>query len=178
MLKESARYFLLCVLFSCVYIFLFHLNVLPGHILFNKGIYLLFLTTTIFIISFRLFKKINFFNTIAFSTFFSAVVLAFSLNLTLFILVPVTFDRSLSIFLLDSLQNSSNSNMCRDGFITAELQKKLIDDYIIAHKALEKRLDEQQYLGNITLEGNNCVSLSPQGKKIMQFLKTVNTLYQ
>jgi len=81
------------------------------------------------------------------------------------VVFPVTFERSVTMYLLKTI--SQNQSVTKK-----DLEKKLIDEYILKNKALEKRLNEQKIINFIEVK-NNRVYLTEKGKN---FLKTADLI--
>lgn len=82
---------------------------------------------------------------------------------------PVTFERSVTMFLLKTI-NSKN------GINKNDLEKILINDYIKKNKALEKRLIEQKEIDFLRVKKNK-VFITDQGKKFLDFSRLIKKIY-
>jgi len=100
-----------------------------------------------------------------------ALVLFFCVNLTFFTHLPVTAERSISVFLLDYFNKNSDRYLTKE-----EVTKIFIDKYLYEDKAIEKRLHEQIFSKNIIKEGSN-YKISTQGKNLMKFYKVTSTIF-
>jgi hypothetical protein len=74
---------------------------------------------------------------------------------------PVTFERSITMFLLNTLSNAS-STTCK-GLSKEEMQTELINNYVIKIKAINKRVTEQQIIGFVS-NSNSCIQLTPKSR--------------
>lgn len=174
--KESFKFVLLIFAFSSFYIFLFKTPLFKNSVLFYRGVFLIIVSALFFIGMFLLARKTTHQTILRPSFFASCLIAAISLNLVFFTLIPVTLDRSLSTFILKALQEE-NSSSCGHGYTDRELEKKLIADYFIAGRALEKRLHEQTIIGNI-ITRNQCVSISKRGEVTLKILQAIYNLYK
>ncbi len=78
--------------------------------------------------------------------------------------VPTVIDRSLSIYILEKLQQ-------RGGALRQEAMKEVfVREYLREHRLVEVRLTEQLESGTILLE-NGCVILTPKGAGIAAFTR-------
>lgn len=162
MKEKLLIYSLTFLIYSFLFLLCFHLFYNPQGVLFYQGLkflFSIFLLFSLFLFVFR--KKIskNFFH------FFLALILGFSLLLSFFVVFPVTFERSVTMYLLKTI--SQNQSVTKK-----DLEKKLIDEYILKNKALEKRLNEQKIINFIEVK-NNRVYLTEKGKN---FLKTADLI--
>src|SRR6185437_14230547 len=95
--------FLITTLF---FIFLFSTPIFGNiNILFYRGIVILFFACCLSIFFQLILRKHKFFNSIDKRDITVIITLTFSLNLVFFTLVPVTIDRSVSVFILEFLNN-------------------------------------------------------------------------
>lgn len=107
-------------------------------------------------------------------TWIAALCIAASVNLSVFIVFPVTFDRSISMYMLDTLHQGKNA-MCR-GLSKEELEAALIGDYIQTNGAVQKRLHEQEVINMIRQE-NNCYVATPRTATLLYFANIIGGLY-
>ena len=101
-------------------------------------------------------------------------MIATSIHITLFVLLPVTFDRSVTIFLLESLQNQKG-NIC-GGLTKSDMEQKVIDGYVIQNDAVEKRIDEQMTIDMIQKK-NECYGVTNTAMVFLQFSSFVKQIY-
>ena len=88
-------------------------------------------------------------------------VVVMSLNLVFFTHLPVTADRSVTVFLLGYMADgeSRTPQQVRDFFVA-----RYVDDYA----AMQRRFDEQIISGNIEKEGNH-YRITQQGQSLLGF---------
>jgi len=99
-----------------------------------------------------------------------SVLLVWSVNLIFFTHVPVTADRSLSVFLLGYM-NTRTQPVSKEN-----IRQAFIDTYIMDNKAVEKRLMEQLSSGTMTTEGTG-YRITPRGKWIIHIYAWVSDLF-
>ena len=100
-----------------------------------------------------------------------ALVLFFCVNLTFFTHLPVTAERSISVFLLEYFNKNSDRYLTKE-----EITKIFIDKYLYENKAMEKRLHEQIFSGNINQDGEK-YKISKQGQNLMKFYRIINIIF-
>lgn len=161
-------YFFGFLVYTLIFISFFHIPFFSFEkVFFYRGIMFLFLTSFIFLLLLflanKLWRKINFF------IGFSLLVFCFSINLSIFIVFPVTFERSLTMFLLQEIKKNEgiNKNL---------LNRKLVDDYFLKNNALEKRILEQKEIGFIVIKDNK-IYLSDRAKKFLFFSQFIKLFY-
>lgn len=161
-------YFFGILFFSSIFFLSFHLPLFSEEkVLFYRGLKLLFLIAFLFFLIIFYVKKSSLIN-LSWETLISFLVVSFSLNLVFFVVFPVTFERSVTMFLL----NKVNGNQ---GIGKRNLEKMLIEEYILKNKALEKRINEQTKINFLTIK-NNQVFLTEKGLKFLNlslFLKKI-----
>lgn len=102
----------------------------------------------------------------------SAFAVSLSFNICFLVLFPVTVDRSVTVFLLSTLEQRQQSGMA-----AAELQQAFIDGYVVDMGAVERRIDEQRTSGNVVVAPDGKVRLTRQGERFMAFSRLVERLF-
>lgn len=102
----------------------------------------------------------------------SALAVSLSFNICFLVLFPVTVDRSVTVYLLSRVERQQQS-----GVDAAELRQAFVDDYVVKMGAVERRLDEQQRSGNVTVAPDGKVRLTSQGERFMAFSRLVERLF-
>jgi len=171
-LKIFSLHYLFFCLGTAFFILLFHTKLLSNiDILFYRGIGLL-LISSIFLFAVMVFyKKIS-------NGFFTlrdiilALVLFFCVNLTFFTHLPVTAERSISIFLLDYFDKNSDRYLTKE-----EVTQIFIDKYLYENNAIEKRLHEQIFSRNINQEEEK-YKISRRGQNLMRFYRLIAIIFK
>lgn len=162
--KSLLIYFKVFFIFTSFYLLLFFTPLfLSQKVLFYRGIFLLFFLLVIFLIFIIFVIKKNF------SLYFSALIFAVSFNLSFFVLFPVTFERSVTMYLLNTIKKES-------GIKKTDLEKKLINEYILKNKALEKRIFEQKTTDFVDIKDNR-VYLTDRGYLFLKFSQLVKKVF-
>lgn len=101
----------------------------------------------------------------------SAAAVSFSLNVCFLVLLPVTVDRSVTVYLLSTIQQ-------REGGIAPQaLEQAFVGGYVRDMHAIDRRIDEQRRSGNISVGKDGKVTLTRQGRRFMDFSRTVARLF-
>lgn len=157
---------------TSIFIFLFHTQLFKNvDILFYRGIILLLISCTIiaiFLFSFR--KKVSG----RFWTYKDIVlnlVLIFSLNLVFFTHLPVTADRSISVFILGYMNNNANKT-----FTNKEMAGFFTSKYLYEYGAMNKRFNEQIVSGNI-VQDDSGFKITKQGRRVIKMYAFVAKLF-
>lgn len=103
----------------------------------------------------------------------AAVVTATALQLTFFTLVPVTIDRSVSVFVLARMRAAQQAGT---PLTHRELESILLKEYVVGQDAIGRRMHEQRMAGNV-IESGGRYELGPRGAWILAFADLVATVY-
>lgn len=149
--------------FFILFIAVLNIPLIKSHpVLFYRGLQALLLTSVLYLAIGASFihKKVSFLE-----SYFSALAVAISFSLTIFVLVPVTADRSISVFLLHSLQQNKNS--CQAGMTKNDLEQEFVSKYVHDGSAITRRLNEQTLSGSV-VRTNQCFGLSEKGEELVK----------
>jgi hypothetical protein len=146
-----------------VFILLFQTPFLSGMVLFYRGIVFLTLVTFVVALIFRICWRHN----IA-----SSAVIFFCITLVFFTHLPVTAERSISVFLLGYMNKNSSKTVSTD-----ELSRAFTDTYVNEQQALSKRLNEQIATGTI-VKGGDGYTITPRGKLLMRLYSWIADIFK
>ena len=171
--KIFFTYAFIFVFFTLFYLLLFRTALFSGQtVLFYRGLILLAITTGIFLfLGFVLSLKTP---KLKLESIVAAVLVSASINLSSFVVLPVTFERSVTMYLLSVLKENQN-NIC-GGLTKSKLENKLINEYIIKNKAIDKRVNEQRII-DFVKEENQCIGLNSKGLGFLKLSEIVGRLY-
>lgn len=161
------------VLFSLLFIGAFHTALFESQdVLFYRGVTLLSTVFGLFCLgALFIFRTAPEF----LESFIAATIASASIHLAIFVVFPVTFDRSVTMHLLHTLRNAPTTVTCH-GLSPTELEKLFIESYIRTEGAIPRRIHEQSVINMIAAE-NSCVSLSERGSRFLNFSTIVSRLY-
>jgi len=167
-------YLLVFVIFSLFYYTFLRSQIFSSQkVLFYRGIILLLIAFVPTLLSSIVLSRIL---RTRYESVFSSLILVLSLHICFFVLFPVTFDRSVTIYLLNSIKNNQKNYSCH-GLTKKDLQDKLINEYVIKNDAINKRLIEQTIIDNIFFN-SNCINLTNRGLKFLNFSRLIMSLYR
>jgi hypothetical protein len=147
---------------STLFILSFHTGLFKGiNIFFYRGIILLAVTSALMAI-FAIFYKKSKYGIFTYRDVALSVVLIFCINLVFFTHLPVTADRSISVFLLGYMNKYSDKAVTFN-----EITKIFTQKYLYEYGAIDKRLNEQIVSGNIINNGN-AYKITKQGKSLIE----------
>ncbi len=94
------------------------------------------------------------------------------INIVIFTHLPVTADRSVSVFMLGYMDNKGSD--CTK----QELEDVFVQKYVREYKAFDKRLAEQLYTGTIEVTADGSYILTEPGRRIIDIYETVADLFK
>lgn len=156
---------------TVLYILLFHTRILSNAVFFYRGIALLFIAVLVTGSALLYFRRISYGKLFTFRDVLLSLIILFSCNMIFFTHVPVTADRSISVFLLGYMNAHSNELLSAD-----RISNAFEEIYVQDHHALEKRFNEQITSGNIVQEEGS-YHITKQGETLIQFYNFVSKLF-
>jgi len=58
-----------------------------------------------------------------------------------------------------------------------QLEKKLIQNYVIKNKAVDKRIKEQEIINFIEKKNNSCINITEKGNRYLKYSVIIQKLY-
>lgn len=163
-IKLIAFYLASLLLGAIIFFALFYFNFLSSiDILFYRGLVILAVAAVIhWVISFW-FLQISKFTLPSQNIHIANAIVAIALcfNVAFFMIVPVSLDRSVSVFLLGYM-NATNTPMSKQDLKTA-----FTDIYLTKYDAIDRRVNEQLFSQNIKDAGNQKFILTTNGKRFI-----------
>ena len=182
-MKNSIYYIIfLCVTFIIsmfISILLFRTTIFSFcHVLMYRGILIILLTGIIMVVALVILlnvirKKIAseklFFGE---RDIFNVFVIYVCIHMMFFTLVPVTVERSVSVFTLSQMEEEPD-----DTFTKEEAENVFINKYIGINDAFGKRFDEQIVTGSIKENGDGSYTLTGRGHFIVALFRFIGKIY-
>jgi hypothetical protein len=152
-----------------VYVLLFWMGAESGMtILFYRGIVLALITAAVVALAgFLVGRRIG--DT---ALPIAAAALSLSANVCFLVLLPVTVDRSVTVYLLSTIEQEQQTGINASG-----LEQRFINGYVVGMGAIDRRLDEQRKSGNVTISSDGKVRLTKQGERFMDFSRVIARLF-
>jgi hypothetical protein len=155
---------------TAVWIVLFHSPLLADSVFFYRGLALLAVTgvgLTFVLVALRL---TTYRTLIGVRDILLIVTLLLSVNVVFFTHLPVTADRSISVFVLAYMNRA-------DGPLTSEqISDSVIRTYIRERRAIDKRLAEQLVTGTLVRTGAGYV-ISEEGRRLVDFYELIARVF-
>lgn len=140
-------------------------------VLFYRGIVLLILVLIIIVLALYLIK--DRYLKISIKDIICIAIVILSFNLTFFTLVPVTIDRSITVFTLGKYNEAYDNSLSKE-----EMEKIFIDEYVFDRGAFDKRFKEQVTTGSIKKDENSDkYILTNRGKNLIKIFEIIGKMY-
>ncbi|UIJ45170.1 hypothetical protein LZK98_19330 [Sphingomonas cannabina] len=105
-------------------------------------------------------------------TVIAAVATSLSFNMAFLIILPVTIDRSISVFLLSRIEAAETEHPLD----ARGLRAAFVDDYVIAMSQIDRRIEEQRRSGNVVVDhGKLC--LTERGRSFMRLARRLSLTF-
>ncbi|MEJ7927249.1 hypothetical protein WG908_10845 [Sphingobium sp. AN641] len=104
------------------------------------------------------------------STLLGAVTISLSFNICFLVIFPVTFDRSITMFLLARIERQ-DGQLDRKG-----LEGVFVTEYLDEMQQIDRRIAEQSLSGNIRVSHGR-ISITPQGKQLLAGARTIGAWF-
>jgi hypothetical protein len=98
----------------------------------------------------------------------AAAAISLSANLMFLIVLPVTIDRSISVFLLAEIDAHRASPLT-----TAQLEQVFVQHYVRDMHQIDRRVAEQTTSGTISTEGGK-IRLTPRGERFLRLARALS----
>jgi hypothetical protein len=138
-------------------------------LLFYRGLALAFIAAPLLVMALTISRR--WIATLDLSTVIGAAALSLAFNICFLIVFPVTFDRSITMFLLARIER-------QDGQLKSEdLEQIFVAEYLGELRQIDRRVEEQRISGNIVVR-DGYIALTPQGERLMTNARVVARLFQ
>jgi len=132
---------------------------------------LLLLVSFIMCIILLFLKKSKYRNFLTHRDIILSITIFLSMNIVFFTHLPVTADRSVSVFLLGHLNDNSDKAMTKE-----EMTDFFVTKYVKEYGAIERRLHEQIVSGNVERIGDS-YKLTSRGKLLVRVYDVIGDLF-
>lgn len=171
-LKLIGWHILFFLLGTALFVVSFRLPLFSGmNILFYKGIVLLLLSSALTALVILYLKKTRLKKLLTYRDIVLSITIILSFNMLFFTHVPVTADRSISVFILGYMNNNSSSVITED-----DVTNYFIEKYVKEYKAVDRRFAEQIASGNIE-KSENGYTITKRGRSLMSFYDLISDVF-
>lgn len=160
-------YALIYVVCSVMFVALFHTGILKDMgVLMYRGIVFIVITGAIAAIVMGVIRK--FWGFITVRDIIMMFVIFCCVNMVFFTLIPVTVERSVSVFMLSYMDENSDQTFTQES-VGEVFTSKYVEDY----GAFEKRFDEQVVTGTIEENPDGSYTITERGRFIVKLFRTI-----
>ena len=173
-LKDIGHYLLAIALLTFLYIIFGWVSIFDSMmpVYFYRSTILLFVIAIITFIILLLLAKRHIIKT-ALKDIFLSVCLGFLLNFIFLGLVTVSFDRSISIYLISYMAAHPDDRFSKD-----DIETIFLKGYVEENNAMQRRIDEQVLTGSFTDNHDGTYSISTMGQSMVEQWKVMAKLFR
>lgn len=166
-IKLILIYIVIYLVCSAMFVALFHTGLLKGmNVLMYRGIAFIVLTGIVSAIVMGIVRK--FWKFVTIRDIIMMFVIFCCVNTVLFTLVPVTVERSVSVFMLSYMDENSDKTFTQDS-----VGEIFTTKYVYDYGAFEKRFNEQVVTGTIEKNSDGTYSITDRGRFIVKIFRTL-----
>ena len=166
-IKLILIYAVIYIVCSLMFVALFHTGLLKGmNVLMYRGIAFIVLTGIVSAIVMGVVRK--FWKFVTIRDIIMMFVIFCCVNTVIFTLVPVTVERSVSVFMLSYMDENSDKTFTQDS-VGEIFTSKYVNDY----GAFEKRFNEQVVTGTIKQNEDGTYSITDRGRFIVSIFRNL-----
>lgn len=167
-------YAVLYVVSFLLLVLLIRLPIFSGmHVLMYRGIVLIIIAGIIASALMVLFKKLKGITWLSAKDAVLVFILCCSINMVFFTLIPVTVERSVSVFMLSYMDTYDERTYTED-----EISEIFVDKYVTEYGAFEKRFDEQLTTGTIEKNADGSYSITSKGRLIVKLFRLISDVFE
>ena len=160
-------YALIYIVCSVMFVALFHTGILKNmEVLMYRGMAFIIITGVIAAVVMGVIRK--FWGFITVRDIIMMFVIFCCDKTVIFTLVPVTVERSVSVFMLSYMDENSDQTFTQES-VGEVFTSKYVEDY----GAFEKRFDEQVVTGTIEENPDGTYSITDRGRFIVKMFRTI-----
>ncbi|MCR5727771.1 MAG: hypothetical protein K6G24_09930 [Lachnospiraceae bacterium] len=179
-LSQGREIFYTLLVYAALYIISFgllvlfiRLPILKGmKVLMYRGIVMIVLSGILASGLLVLFKKWRKVNWLSAKDAVLVFILTCSINMVFFTLIPVTVERSVSVFMLSYMDTYPDRTYTEE-----EVAEIFVDKYVNEYGAFEKRFDEQLTTGSIEQNADGTYSITSKGKFIVKMFRLISGMF-
>ena len=165
-------YLVLYVISFLIIVLLIRLPLLKGiHVLMYRGIVMIVIAGILASVLLILYRKNQKITWLSAKDVILVFILTCSINMVFFTLIPVTVERSVSVFMLSYMDNYS------DHYTQDQIAEIFVDKYVNEYGAFEKRFDEQLTTGSIEQNPDGTYSITDKGRFIVKMFRLISDVF-
>ena len=166
-------YAVLYIISFLLLVLLIRLPLFKGmHVLMYRGIVMIIIAGILSAGLLVLFKKWRKIKWLSAKDVVLVFILTCSINMVFFTLIPVTVERSVSVFMLSYMDTYSDRTYTQD-----EVAEIFVEKYVNEYGAFEKRFDEQLTTGTIVQNPDGTYSITDKGRFIVKMFRLISDVF-
>ncbi|MBQ0011600.1 MAG: hypothetical protein KBT07_02730 [Clostridiales bacterium] len=170
-LKLIGVYLAIFVVCSAVFVALFHTPILNGiEVLMYRGLFFIVFTGILAAVCMGVLR--HFWKKIDIKDIVMMFVIYCCVNTVFFVLVPVTVERSVSVFMLSYMEENRDHS-----FSEEEIKEAFTDKYVDEYGAFEKRFKEQIETGTIIDIGDGTYRITSTGETTVKLFRFIAKMF-
>ena len=171
-LKLIGLYALIYIICSAMFVGLFHTPILKGYdVLMYKGIGFIIVTGIIAAVLMGICRKL--WSKVEIKDIIMMFVIFCCVNMVFLTLVPVTVERSVSVFMLSYMDTYSDRTYTEE-----QVAEIFVEKYVNEYGAFEKRFDEQLTTGTIVQNADGTYSITDKGRFIVKMFRAISDVFE
>ena len=160
-------YALIYVACTAMFIGLFHTGLLKGmDVLMYRGVAFIFITGVVSAVIMGIIRK--FWGFVTIRDIIMMFVIFCCVNMVFLTLIPVTVERSVSVFMLSYMEENKDQTFTQES-VGEVFTTKYVEDY----GAFEKRFNEQVVTGTIVQNEDGTYSITGKGEFVVKAFRTI-----
>ncbi len=160
-------YILIYLVCTALFIGLFHTGLLKNmEVLMYRGVAFIVITGAVAAVIMGVIRK--FWGFITVRDIIMMFVIFCCVNMVFLTLIPVTVERSVSVFMLSYMEENSDQTFTEES-VGEVFTSKYVEDY----GAFEKRFEEQVVTGTIRQNEDGTYSITESGKFVVKMFRTI-----
>ena len=168
--------FVMCFIISSIicftiFVLLFRTSLFKSlDVLMYKGMLYIFICVVLDLILCNI-LRIKVFKNLSGFDVFSIVVMFCSITFSFLILVPVTVERSVSVYMLSTMDETGRE------YTREDMEMEFINVYVKDFGAFDKRFNEQIATGTIDKTSNGKYVINDRGRAMVKFFRIISNLF-
>jgi len=142
------------------------------HVLMYRGLVMIVIAGLAAAGLMAVFKHLRKIQWLSAKDFVLVFILCCSINTVFMTLIPVTVERSVSVFMLSYMDTYSDRTYTEE-----EISRIFVDEYVYEYGAFEKRFDEQLTTGTIEKNEDGSYSITSKGSFIVGLFRFISDVY-
>jgi len=166
------EYIALYIISFAIFVGLMHTGLMRGmQVLMYRGMVMILLAGILAAVLMAIQKKVLHIPWLNAKDYLVIFIISCCVNTVFFVVVPVTVERSVSVFMLSYMEQNPGD------YTTADVEDIFIEKYVREYGAFEKRFQEQLVTGSIEEQANDAYQLTERGEMIVKMFRFIAGMF-